>query len=81
MHISTLLIKFIGITKFLQVFREVSCTQKPMKVATYPRKPNYMYLHKIQHNVFRGVQPRQTVLVVEFKVQKGCNIPRKIKKI
>lgn len=55
MHISTLLIKFIGITKFLQVFREVSCTQKPMKVANYPRKPNYMYLHKIQHNVFRGV--------------------------
>lgn len=47
MHISTLLIKFIGITKFLQVFREVSCTQKPMKVAKYPRKPNYMYLHKI----------------------------------
>lgn len=38
MHIST--IKFIGITKFLQVFREVSCTQKPMKVANYPRKPN-----------------------------------------
>lgn len=55
MHISTLLIKFIGITKFLQVFREVSCKQKPMKVAKYPRKPNYMYLHKIQHNVFRGV--------------------------
>lgn len=42
MHIST--IKFIGITKFLQVFREVSCTQKPMKVAKYPRKPNYIHV-------------------------------------